>query len=376
MSFYVEPAAVAGLGALVTRNAGAAGKYATYNTGTGPNELGEGLIINLCAESLDRWQRLAEENTGKAADLLTGCGEQLAKAAKFYQATDLKQAERLDATYPPGGGNDKLTPGEVRAPDSTSDFSDWEDASRDPRNPALEYAGPPWPTEAEAAGTGWDIKLEEEVDRITGAVSLARHLRDLLAKIVGIDFVDLIITLISGKWDLFMYQGACMEDLNPGFTRIRENVDRGRFAVQDRWEGNAAGAAEVWLLNYSLAAGELATFGRDAGWKVKNFGRAAYHQFEALNIAVDYLIDTLFDAALKTAAGPVGAGISILRGENPLEAFASVISAATQVSTILDAIRALAHEFQSVAELVAGNGEIAANSWPANPGGYQHPAVR
>lgn len=376
MSFHVEPAAVAGLGTLVSRNAGAAACYARYNTASGPNELGEGLIINMCAESLDRWQALAEQNTRKATDLLTGCGEQLTKAAQFYRTTDLERARALDATYPPGGGNAKLRPDEVVAPNSAGDFSDWEDASRDPRNPANEYAGPPWPTEAEAAGTGWDLDLEEQVDRITGAVSLARHLRDLLAKIVGIDLVDLIVTLISGKWDLLMYQGACIEDLHPGFTRIRENVDRGRYAVQDRWEGNAAGAAEVWLLNYSSAAGELATFGREAGWKVKNFGRAAYHQFVALNIAVDSLIDSLFDAAMRTAAGPIGAGISILRGENPLEAFASVISAATQVSTILDGLRTLGHEFQSVAEIVAGNGEVAARGWPSNPGGYQHPAVK
>jgi uncharacterized protein YukE len=375
MSFHVEPAAVAGLGTLVTRNASAASGYARYNTNSGPNELGEGLIINMCAGSLDRWQALAQQNSRKATDLLTGCGEQLKKAAQFYRTTDLKHAGQLDATYPSGRGNDKLRPDEVVSPESSSDFSDWEDASKDPRNPANDYAGPPWPTEAEAAGTGWDLKLEEKVDRITGAVSLARHLRDLLAKIVGIDLVDLVITLISGKWDLLMYQGACLEDLHPGFTRIRENVDRGRFAVQDRWEGNAAAAAEEWLLNYSRAAGEFATFGREAGWKIKNFGRGAYHQFVALDIAVDYLIDTLFDAALRTAAGPIGAGISILRGENPFEAFASVISAATKISTILDGLRALGHEIQSVAEIVAGNGEVAARDWPSNPGGYQHPAV-
>jgi hypothetical protein len=52
------------------------------------------------------------------------------------------------------------------------------------------------------------------------------------------------------------------------------------------------------------------------------------------------------------------------------------VAAYSQVSTILDGLRFLGHEFVSIAEIVAGNGEIVARSWPSKPGGYQHPAVR
>lgn len=376
MSFYVQPSAVDGLSTLVTRNAGGAQLFASYNNGSGPNELGEGLLINLCAQSLDRWQQLAEDNSRRGADLLAGCGEQLRQAAVFYEKTDRELAGKLDNTYPPGGGAAPLEPGQVRAPDSASDFTDWENPSSNPRDPGREYQGPPQPTEADAAGSGWDIDLEGEVDRVTGAVSLARQIRDLLKAILGFDLVDVVVTLITGNWEMLLYQAMCVEDLDPGFTRIRENLDRGRFAVQDRWDGNAAGAAEVWLLNYGLAADELATFGREAGWKMKNFAHAAYHQFQALNIAIDFLIDTLLDVALAAGGGLIGGAISILRGENPIEAVGSVVSAYSQVSTILDGLRFLGHEFVSIAELVAGNGEIVARSWPSNPGGYHHPEAR
>ncbi|WP_460395300.1 hypothetical protein [Actinophytocola sediminis] len=360
----------------MTRNAGGAQLFAFYNNGSGPNELGEGLLINLCAQALDRWQQLAEDNSQRGAHLLAGCGAQLKEAAKFYVDEDREVAGRLDEAYPHGGGAAPLEPGQVRAPDSAGEWTDWEDPSSNPRDPSRVYQGPPQPTEADAAGSGWDIDLEGEVDRVTGAVSLARQIRDLLRAILGFDLVDVVVTLITGHWEMLLYQAMCVEDLDPGFTRIRENLDRGRFAVQDQWEGNAAGAAEVWLLNYGLAADELATFGREAGWKMKNFARAAYHQFQALNLAIDFLIDTLLDVALAAGGGMIGGAISVLRGENPIEAVGSVVSAYSQVSTILDGLRFLGHEFVGIAELVAGNGEIVARSWPSNPSEYVHPEFR
>lgn len=376
MSFYVDAAAVAGLSALVTRNGGGAQLFANYNKGSGPNEFGEGVLINLCAQSLDRWQQLARDNSQRGADLLLGCGHQLEHAAELYAGVDHEYAAKLDATYPHGGGAAPLEPGQVRAADSAGEFTDWENPSSNPRDPSKEYQGPPTLGEADAAGSGWNIDLEGEVDRVTGAVSLARQIRDVLRAILGLDPFDVALTLIAGHWELLLYQARCVEDLDPGFTRIRENLDRGRFAVQDRWEGNAAGAFEVWMLNYCLAADELATFGREAGWKMRNFAEAAYHQFQALNIAIDFLIDLVLDLVLAGGGTMIGGALSVLRGENPIEAIGSIVAAYGQVSTILDAIRVLGHELVSISDVVAGNGEAVARSWPTNPSEYVHPEFR
>ncbi|MFC7616262.1 hypothetical protein ACFQV2_25095 [Actinokineospora soli] len=247
----------------------------------------------MLAAPLDRWQALAETNTARAADLAAACADELQRAAAHYEKTELANLKLADAHYP-AATSPKLTPGEVIAHASTGDFGDWESASADPRDPNSKYSGPPAPTELDAT-EGWPTDLEEKVERLTGATSVATHVRALLRQIVGLDPFDLITTLVSGDWKLLMTQGMIFEDTAIAFTRIKENITRGCYAIQDTWEGNAASAAENWLMAYAKAAGAHAQFSRDAGWKIKNFARAAYHGFVALNIGVDALLDSVVD---------------------------------------------------------------------------------
>ncbi|GAA4412521.1 hypothetical protein GCM10023148_06280 [Actinokineospora soli] len=348
---------VAKLGLLVGRAASAARLFAAQNYRSGPNELGEGLL-GMLAAPLDRWQALAETNTARAADLAAACADELQRAAAHYEKTELANLKLADAHYP-AATSPKLTPGEVIAHASTGDFGDWESASADPRDPNSKYSGPPAPTELDAT-EGWPTDLEEKVERLTGATSVATHVRALLRQIVGLDPFDLITTLVSGDWKLLMTQGMIFEDTAIAFTRIKENITRGCYAIQDTWEGNAASAAENWLMAYAKAAGAHAQFSRDAGWKIKNFARAAYHGFVALNIGVDALLDSVVDLLFL---GP-------LKG-NPLKGAGAVVAAYEAVADIADGLRSLAHLVQAAAEVVAGNGEVAASTWPAQP--YDHP---
>jgi uncharacterized protein YukE len=367
--FKVNDGDVAKLGQLMDRAGSAATLFAGYNRGSGPNELGEGLL-GMLAAPLDRWQALAEANTSKAANLGTACGKELRATAAFYRTTDTAAETRMDAGYPYAASR-KLLPGEVVAPDGAGDFSDWEDAAADPRDPSRKYAGPPPPTEPL---DGWPVGIEELLDRLSGLSSVAGHVRDFVVKVAGGDPFNVIVTLVSGDWKLLMTQGMTFEDTAVAFERIKQNVARGSYAIQDSWEGNAASAAENWLADYYYAAGAHATFSRDAGWRIKNFATSAYHAFVALNIAVDALLDAVFDALLIGAGPVVGGVISIFRGENPLLAIASVLGAYKHVTDAIDVLLALAHTVQSVAEMVAGNGEIAAQSWPGEP--YDHPGAQ
>lgn len=87
------------------------------------------------------------------------------------------------------------------------------------------------------------------------------------------------------------------------------------------------------------------------------------------------LLDSLFDLLARTnGVGAIVAGaISIIQGENPLEAIASVTSAVTNIGTVIDGLRILVNGVQGAFELLAGNGEIVAKAWPVEP--YAHPEV-
>jgi uncharacterized protein YukE len=166
------------------------------------------------------------------------------------------------------------------------------------------------------------------------------------------------------------------EDTGLAFGKIKQNIDRGRLGIQDRWTGHAGEAARAWLTDYSHACAAHAKFCTDAGWKIKNFARAAYDAMQALDIALESLLDSALSKVLKIGKalelallGIVGLG----DGESVRQAIAGILAEASPLRAAIDTLTALAHSVASVSELVAGNGEIAAQAWPGEP--YKHPGT-
>ncbi|OXM64602.1 MULTISPECIES: hypothetical protein [Amycolatopsis] len=292
----------------------------------------------------------------------------------MYASTDRRAAAALDRTYP-DALSERIDADDVAAPETAATFTDFDDASRDPRHPELEYTGPDNPSE-DAYG-GWNIELQKISDKIFGAASVSGSVRGLLAKLIGIDLLTVVQKLVAGDWDALLRQGMVFEDTGLAFGKIKQNIDRGRYGIQELWTGHAGEAARAWLTDYSYACAAHARFCTEASWKIKNFARAAYDAMLALDIALEALLDSGLGAVLKigSRAKAVLMGIiGLADGESIRQAIAGIMTDATALGTAVDALNALAHTVQSIAEMVAGNGEIAAQAWPGEP--YRHPGVR
>lgn len=359
MGFKADSAAINGLSRLMGRASDGAEQFTPYLDG--PNELGDGLLSSLTSQ-LDALQDIGRGNTVKAGDLAKDCAGVLRKVAVFYREIDDEAAARFDRAYP------EARSGRVGAEEgwNLDDVNAFEDFVSVP-----DYYGP---TDVKSAPDDWPFAIDKEVAEIAGKTSVVRHVRDFMLWLTGIDPFEEIVRCVSGEWTLLLQQAMAFDDTGRGFDIIQENVKRGRYAIQDRWEGNAAAAAENWLAEYWQACVDHAEFMKEASWKIKNFAKSSYHSYVRLNIQVDFLLDTVLDAMTRFAAGPVGGTvISIIRGDNPFEAVASVAMALGQISTILDVLRTLVNEMQSTAELIAANGEVIARAWPVEP--YAHPGV-
>ncbi|MFD1150559.1 hypothetical protein [Saccharothrix hoggarensis] len=369
--FDVDVASVAALGSLMRRNAEAAGVFVHHLEIRRPDKVEEGLL-GLLNGPLNRLQDLGEANTRRGHELGLGAGTELRKAAEFYGSVDRTKATYLDMMYP-GAAPTRLSRHEVVGPDAR--FDEGRDPGADPANPDKPYNGPPThPTPEDVATGGWPLRIEDEIDKLTGQCSVARHVRDLVTAISGKDIFSILLSFVSGDWGDLYRQGKVFEDTAFAFTVIKDNVDRGRYLVQDKWEGNAANAAEDWIAAYAKACAAHAEFMAEVGGQIRKFASTAYHALQALNIGLDFLIDTLVDLLLRGYGGPfVGGAISILRGENPLHAVVSVMLAVSRISDVIDALRAAAHVVVGAIEQVVANGEVVAKAWPSL--GYDHPAV-
>lgn len=165
MNLKADVESIGRLATLMGRAGYAASTFGSANTGAGRNELGEGLL-GMLAGPLDRWQALGLANCQRAATLADLCDDALVEAAKYYVATDDAAEARLDGAFA-AAASQRLPREQVSAPETAGDFSDVEDAWRDPHDPDFRYTAPPEPTEN--AGRGWDFDLDGEVDKLKGA---------------------------------------------------------------------------------------------------------------------------------------------------------------------------------------------------------------
>ena len=218
--------------------------------------------------------------------------------------------------------------------------------------------------------------MQRIADEIAGGASISGSARGLLTKLVGVDLLTVVEKLVAGDWDALLRQGMVFEDTGLAFGKIKQNIDRGRYGIQERWTGHAGEAARAWLTDYSYACAEHAKFCTEAGAKIKNFARAAYDAMQALDIALEGLLDALLGKILKLGKalelfllGIAGLG----DGESVRQAIAGIMTEVTQLRTAIDTLNMVAHTVASISELVAGNGEVAAKAWPGEP--YKHPGT-
>jgi hypothetical protein len=375
--FHVEPEAVVGLGKLVGRAGEDAQSYLERALpqredllGQIGTELKEGILLNIWP-ALDRLQELGRRGTEKGAVLGTMGGDGLEQAAKHYRETDFFQAGRLDAAYGFGSSYTRL-PEQGRVRDTEKLFTD--------RVPVGEYR----------PGNRSDDRLEQdllyheeellaEIDKVTGLSSLYGQYRALIKDIIGYDPIEEAIRLVTGDWRTVFREAHGFAAAGGAFEKIQQNIDQGRFEIQDRWMGIAASRALAWLEDYSKACDQHAQFMRDAAQEIKLFARGMYHQLVALNSALDTVVDAVITAALTLAGvGPeavpiLGGLIAWGRGEDPAAVLASVLLAVKGVTEVIGNISTVVHGFIGVVETICGGtGERALASWPAQP--YDHPS--
>lgn len=369
VGFVVDPPSVAGLGRLVSRSGEAIGVFVQELEYRRPEGYQEGLL-GLLNEPLNQVQRVGEANTRHGADLAGASGAEFKKLAEYYVRVDRATAVELDGKYP-GATPTRIDKDDVVAPDAT--FDEGRDPASDPANPSKPYPGVPKEPDEKAVAEGWPVDMEQQLDELLGRCSVAQHVRDLMRALTNRDVFDELTRLVGGDWSNLYRQGQAFEDTAYAYSIVKENVDRGRYLVQDKWDGNAANAAETFLAEYSAACQGHVEFMTEVAGQIKKFASAAYHAVSALTILLDTLLDTLVDLLTYDAGSFIGGAISILRGQNPLHVIVSVMFSVSQISTVIDAVRAAAHVVVSGLQVLVGNGEVVAKLWPCMP--YDHAAV-
>jgi uncharacterized protein YukE len=376
VSFFVVEDAVRKLSLLVLRNAEGLSNHHEIIRNSAPTGLDEGVLLNIVAPPLDQLQKQAENDTETAARLLGTCGAELDAAWVHYRDLDDRAEAEIDARNPFRGERPRrLEHGDVRDPANAGNFDDVEPLDRDPRDPSrpLDPAGPT-PTEADAAGPGWPVELEESASRLTSYTSVAEPIRAVLIQLLGNDPFEVVTQVFTGRWEPVLRQGMAVENLHQVYTWVAANVDRGRYAVQSQWNGNAADAAEEWLARYSAAARAFARWSKQAGEHIQSFARAAFHACEAVQGYLNLIIDIVIDAITLGLAGPIVGSARAINAQTLAElrdAIASIALAWSQIGTAIDSIIARAHEFVGIMNNHhAGMSAVTVRGWPPELGGF------
>lgn len=368
--FKVVPDSVFRLGMLVERASADADVFVGhFNHDPYSNEGG---CFDLIARPLAQLRHQGLTNTQKARDLAKSSANELFATYHWYRGKEQEALARLDAAYPEATSERQDEYGLPNAI-GTYSFDDIADGA-DPHNTGRRYGGPGTPDfDAALRRDGWAIDWENKLDELGDRVSISGIARGLLVKICGHDPLEKVEKLISGDWLGIYVESVVFKDTAKAFEVIRNNVRRGRFAIQDDWEGNAAGAAENWLQSYAAACAEHTEFLEDAARKMERLAKAAYHRFRSLHTAVDTLIDMFADVAAMAnlpnfaimLAGAAKNGLS--------DFFKAIIALVNEITGLIDLVWALAHEFAGIFAAAAGQGQVVAAKWPCLA--YDHPAA-
>lgn len=378
VSFHVEAGVVNDFALLVLRNAEGMHGHHEVICRSAPSEWSEGILLNLVAPKLDELQEQAKSDTGRASMLLATAGAELEAGAAYYSGSDRAAQARIDAAHPYYGVEPReLERGEIADPGGAARFDDAEPLDRDPRKPGRSLGPAPYPlpepSEQDGAGEGWALPLEEVVSRLTGAASMAGHIRAALVQILGVDPFDVVLRLVSGDWTPVMRNGMAIQNLGQVGDWVATNLERGLYAVLPHWGGNAATAAAAWIQQYASAARGLAAWGQQAGDRLQHFASTAYHAFEAMDGYLNLIIDILIDVVAKIPTS-VGGAISMLDArsfEDVMDAIASLMMAWSELSTVIDSLIARAHEYiGTTSNHSQGTRPVPNATWPPELGGF------
>jgi len=371
--FHVVPGSVAGLGGLVTRAGDAAGVFATALHDNATSSKGDG-VYQLIEEPLARLRSVAQHNTELARDLGKTSGEELRKTAEFYGKLDEAQAGKLDRTYN-HETSDRHDEWNLPTAIATKSFEDIADPDGDGHYTRKDYAGL---FDQALRRDQWAVDFEKQLSDLTSFTSFAATVGKVTKGLCGRNVIEEVAMLISGDWMQIYRESVVFTDTSKAFEIIRKNVDRGRFAIQDDWDGNAASYCENWLDAYSRSCTAHAKFLDRAAREMERLAMAAYHRFSSLNI----LISTLIDAVAEwIAMGGLLKKFRTLWKEAVDDGFSAsdfkrlgaIAAVVTNIVAIIDLFWVFAHEYAALLAVLAGQSEVTAATWPTLA--YDHPAV-
>lgn len=371
-SFKVAPKAVELLGGLVQRQSSGIAAHLKALEHNQVDDLGQGLFLELSGH-LENLRFHAQDNTRRALSLAGSSAVELTKAAEFYRTTDRYQAGRLDQvypavpTYPRNVEASELPPGVA-----SSGFGDVVETRY--------YNGPGETSiENEVLRDKWPMGVEDKLGKwleVGDFGSVAATADKIAQKILGWSPLDRITEVYSGDWNGIYRESVVIADTGTAFDGIAKNVQRGRYAIQDAWDGNAAAAAERWLDEFALGCAEHAKYCHDVARKVSLLAESAFHLYQTIGVLLETLIDAI--VALLTAMRGnavvkfIGTIADVATG-GAAKFLGSIIGIANQIQSAVDQVRALVHGFAAVVQAARAQGDGVRAIWPWSH--FDHPGA-
>ncbi|MBB5802025.1 uncharacterized protein YukE [Saccharothrix ecbatanensis] len=336
------------------------------------SDIGQGLFQEITGH-LESLRFHAQDNTRRALSLAGSSAVELAGAARFYGATDLAEADRLDKTYPTVPTYPRnVEAGELPAGVASSGFTDVVETRY--------YNGPGETSlEKEVLRDKWPMGLEDKLAQwlSPGDLGSVAAMADKIAqKILGWSPLGRITEVYSGDWDAIYRESVVIADTGTAFDGIVKNLQRGRYAIQEFWDGNAAAAAAQWLDRFTLGCAEHAKYCHDVAKKVSLLAEAAFHLYQTIGFLLETLIDAIVALLTAMRGKPVlkflGTIADVATG-GQARFIGSIIGIANKIQSAVDQLWAIAHGFAAVVQTVRAEGDGVRAIWPWSH--FDHPAA-
>ncbi|MFI6095653.1 hypothetical protein ACIA8G_08880 [Lentzea sp. NPDC051213] len=363
--FQVVPDSILSLALLVGR----ADKAADLFIGQFNHDLKSGGgAFGLISEPLGKLREQALTNTTKARDLAHSSSLELFATYHWYRGKEQEVLADLDSKLPEVVAKYQ---DEYGLPDriATESYDDVQDAS-DPLGTGNLYRGPGSPDFDEALRRDqWPVDWENKLGEMGDKIAISGIARAIMNKLAGFDLLAKLGLLISGDWPGIYRESLVFTHTAKAFEHINLNIRRGRFAIQDEWEGNAAAGAKNWLEAYAKSCAAHSEFLEDVARKTERLAKAAYHQFSVIDTVLDTLIDSLADAPVVLQLPLFGNLFDSAEGAGDI--FRAILAVINELTGLIDLFWALAHEFSATMAVLMGQGSLVAGSWPSLA--YDHP---
>lgn len=371
-SFKVEPQAVALLGGLVQRQGVGIAAHLKALEHNQVDDIGQGVFQEITGH-LATLRSYAQDNTRRALSLAGSSAVELTRAAEFYRTTDRGEADRLDKAYPTVPTYPRnVEAGALPAGVASSSFTDVVETRY--------YNGPGETSlENEVIRDKWPMGLEDKLAKWLepGDLGSVAATADKIAeKILGWSPLGRITEVYSGDWNGIYRESVVIADTGTAFDGITKNLQRGRYAIQDAWDGNAAAAAERWLDQFALGCAEHAKYCHDVAEKVSLLAEAAFHLYQTIGFLLETLIDAIVALLTAMKGKPVlkfiGTIADVATG-GAAKFIGSIIGIGNQIQSAVDQLWAIAHGFAAVVQLVRAEGDGVRAIWPWSH--FDHPGA-